>query len=100
MNLTEEQLAKITDPNHPIMLVIERMNKIQDLMAKNDPEIKTHLREIWKACQQYEELAHILTPEQIGVYTKGMQKYSGQYLVVEGAGKKKKSGKTTVDDID
>lgn len=101
MQLTTEQLAKINDPSHPIFLVMERMQQIEDKMRQNDPAIGTHLKEIWKTLQEYEELAHLLTPEQIGVLTRGLQKHTAVQLVVEGANKKSsgKSKKVSVDDL-
>jgi protoheme ferro-lyase len=98
MNLTQEQLAKVT-PDHPIFEVMERMNLIQQKMAQNDPEISTHLKSIWKHLQTYEELAHLLTPEQIGVLMKGMQKHTAIQLVVETPAKGRKKTKPSVDDL-
>lgn len=98
MQLTKEQLDKLT-PDHPIVNVIERLTKIEDGMLKADPELPTHLRAIWKELQQYEELAHLLTPEQIGVLTKGLQKHSAIQLVTEAPKSKGKSKKVGVDDL-
>lgn len=101
MNLTPEQSAKCA-PDHPIYKVMDRLDKIQDTMLRNDPELRTHLKEIHKLCKEYEELAHILTPEQIGVLMKGMQKYTAISIVTESAAKKtssKKLGKLTTDDL-
>lgn len=101
MNLTPEQLAK-TSPDHPIHQVMERLRLVEEKMQKADPEIGTHLKEIHKHLRQYEELAHLLTPEQIGVFMRGMQKYTAIVLVTEDQGKKKSSSrskKPTVDDL-
>lgn len=99
MNLTPEQAEKLT-PDHPIFLCIDRMTKIEEKMKANDPEIATHLREIWKHMQQYEELAHLLNPEQIGVMMKGLQKHTAIQLVVEAPkSASKKSKKVGVDDL-
>ena len=98
MNLTPEQLAKTT-VDHPIHSVLERMQKIQDKMTTADPEIGTHLKAIHKTLQEYEDLAHLLTPEQIGVLMKGLQKYTAISLVMEEAKKSKKSKKVSVDDL-
>lgn len=100
MNLTSEQSAGL-QPDHPIYVVCERMTQIEQKMLKNDPEIAGHLKEIWKMLHEYEELAHLLTPEQIGILTRGLQKHTAITLVVED-GKKKSSGKSkkpTVDDL-
>jgi hypothetical protein len=99
MNLTAEQLAKIT-PDHPIFAVLERMNAIEEKMAQNDPEISTHLKSIWQHLQQYEELAHLLTPEQLGVLMRGMQKHTTIQLVVDTPSKGGRAKrKPTVDDL-
>ncbi len=100
MNLTDEQLAKC-GPDHPIHTVMQRISLIEEKMKTADPEISTHLREIWKQLQTYEELAHILTPEQISILMKGMQKHTAIQLVSEDAGKKKSSRgpKVTADDL-
>lgn len=100
MNLTPEQLAKC-GPDHPIHNILQRMNLIEEKMRAADPEIGTHLKAIWKECQQYEELAHLLTPEQIGSLMKAVQKHTAITLVVEDAGKKTKSKsvKYGVDDL-
>lgn len=98
MNLTPEQTAKLT-PDHPIFAIISRMDAIEQRLATNDPEISTHLREIWKHMQQYEELAHLLTPEQIGVLMKGLQKHTAIQLVVDAPKSSRKSKKVGVDDL-
>lgn len=100
MNLTPEQLAKMT-PDHPLLVVIERITAIENKMMANDPEISTHLKAIWKEMQTYEELAHLLTPEQIGVLMRGMQKHTTIQLVVESTSKggRGKKNKPSVDDL-
>jgi hypothetical protein len=99
MNLTAEQLAKV-GPDHPILTVIERLGKVEEGMLRADPELPTHLKMIWKEMQQYEELAHLLTPEQIGVLTKGLQKYTAVQLVTEAPKRASSRGKKpSVDDL-
>lgn len=100
MNLTPEQLAKITDPNHPIFQVMERITAIEQRLTTNDPEISTHLKVVLKQLQEYEELAHLLTPEQVGILMKGYQKHTGIHLVVEKPTKTSTRGKKpTVEDL-
>jgi len=99
MNLTSEQLAKTT-PDHPIHVVMERLALIEQKLLQNDPQIGTHLKEIHKHLMEYEELSHLLTPEQIGVLMKGFQKHTTIQLVVEGVKKSGgKSKKVSVDDL-
>jgi hypothetical protein len=98
MELTQEQLAKLT-PDHPILVVIERMTLIEKKMKENDPLIASHLKEIWKHMQQYEELAHLLTPEQIGSLSRALQKHTSVTLVVDTPKSKGKAKKYSVDDL-
>jgi hypothetical protein len=94
---TDEQLAKITDPNHPIFQVIQRLDAIEEKMLKQDPEIGTHLKAVHTLLREYEELAHLLSPEQIGVLVKGLQKHTTISLVVEGQAKKSRTKAEKVD---
>ena len=98
MNLTPEQLEKLS-PDHPLFKVIERLGLIEQKMTAQDPEIGTHLKAIHTELRQYEELAHLLTPEQIGVFMKGLQKYAAVSLVMDAPKKSGKSKKIGVDDI-
>ena len=98
MNLTPEQLAKCP-PDSPIFTVMERMEKIQDTMLKNDPELRTHLKAVHTLMKEYEDLPHLLTPEQIGLLMKGMQKYTAISLVVESKSKSSKKAGKSVDDF-
>jgi hypothetical protein len=100
MNLTPEQSANLS-PDHPIFQVMERITKIQEKMVAQDPEIGTHLAAVHKMLGQYEELSHLLTPEQIGVLMQGLQKHTTISLVVEDQkkGTRGKSKKIGVDDI-
>jgi len=99
MNLTPEQLAKC-QPDHPIFEVMTRITAIEDTMLKQDPQLPTHLKVVHKQLQEYEELAHLLTPEQIGVLMKGFQKHTAIQLVVEEQAKpRKRASKVGVDDL-
>lgn len=98
MELTPEQLAKTT-PDHPIHQVLERMTAIEQKLLQNDPEISTHLKAIWTHLQEYEDLAHLLTPQQIGILMKGLQKHSAISLIVEDKKRPSKSKKVTAEDL-
>ncbi len=98
MNLTPEQLAKTT-PDHPIHIVNARIAAIQERMTKNDPEISTHLREVHKMLREYEELAHLLSPEDIGILMRGFQKHTGISLVVDAPKGRAKKEKIGYDDL-
>lgn len=97
MNLTPEQAARL-DPNNPIFVVLERLKLVEEKMKVQDPQISTHLREIWKHMQQYEELAHLLSEEEIGILFRGLQKHTAIDLVVN-ATSKGKSKKVGVQDL-
>lgn len=98
-NLTPEQLAAL-QPDHPIFAIMERMEKIQDTMTRNDPELATHLKVVHKTLGQYEDLPHILTPEEIGVLMNGFKKHAGMVLIAEKPrGSKSKKDKIGLDDI-
>lgn len=97
MNLTPEQTAKL-DPNNPIFVVMERIALIQAKMLAQDPQISTHLKEIWKHMQQYEEIAHLLTEEEIGVVFRALQKHTAIELVVN-TPSKGKSKKVSASDL-
>ncbi len=98
MELTQEQLAKMT-PDHPLLKVIERMTEVEKRLNAADPEISTHLKAIHEQLRDYEDLAHLLTPKQIGVLMAGLQKHTAISLVVEGSKSKAKSKKVTVGDL-
>jgi hypothetical protein len=98
MNITPEQAGKM-DPNNPIFVVMEKLQLIEQKMKAQDPLISTHLKEIWKHMQQYEELAHLLNDEEIGVLFRGLSKHTGITLVAEDSGKRKKAPKVGVDDL-
>ena len=76
-----------------------RIHAIEERMKTNDPEISTHLREVHKHLREYEELAHLLSPEDIGILMRGFQKHAGISLVVEQKTKSTKKAKVGVDDL-
>lgn len=98
MNLTPEQMEKCA-PDHPIFFVLERLKLVQDKLVAADPEIGTHLKAIHTHLRDYEELAHLLSPAQIGVLMKGLQKYTAISLVVEDQNKGTRKKKPTADDL-
>lgn len=98
MELTPEQIAKL-EPSHPLFVVLERMKKVEEKMNTADPEISTHMKAIWQQLQEYDDLAHLLSPQQIGVLMKGLQKHTGISLVVEDKKRPSKSKKITADDL-
>lgn len=98
MELTPEQLLKC-GVDHPIHEVLSRMAEVEKRLLAGDPEISTHLKAIWTQLQEYDDLAHLLSPQQIGVLMKGLQKHTGISLVVEDKKRPSKSKKITADDL-
>lgn len=85
--------------------VFSRIDAIESELLKKDPQLPTHLAAIHKTLIQYEELAHLLSDDQIKILFKGQMKHMAVELIKEGAGKKtsastnKRLSQTTVDDL-
>lgn len=80
--------------------VIGRINEIADGLLKQDPMLPVHLENIHKQLLQYEELVHLLTPEQIGQLMSGQKRHAAVQLVKEVVAKKStRIPKTTADDL-
>lgn len=68
-----------------------KLAALQAALLARDPKMGEHLREIHRYLIQFEELAHLLTEEQIAVILQGQQIKVGVILANETA-KVKKSG--------
>lgn len=81
--------------------VLERLNRLEETLKTQDPQLPMHLQQIHKTLLTYEELVHLLKDEEIKVLMDAMQKYKRVELVKEAATSKGKKAlsKTTVDDI-
>jgi hypothetical protein len=93
-----------TDTSHPQMTSL--LVKIDDLakaLVNNDPKMPEHLKNIHRTLSQYEELAHLLSEEQIAVIIEGAQKKLGIILAAEttktGSGKGKSLKGVTADEL-
>lgn len=74
---------------------LPKLDMLEKSLLANDPKMPGHLREIHAYLIQYEELAHLLSEEQIAVILDGQQKKLGVILAEE----TKKGSKKTVDGI-
>jgi rubrerythrin len=81
--------------------VLERLDKLEQTLKSQDPQIPVHLANIHKTLQTYEELIHLLPDSKIRVLMEAMQKYRKVQLVTEAqtSRSRKSLSKTTEDDI-
>lgn len=81
--------------------VMDRLDKLEETLKSNDPQIPLHLAAIHKTLRTYEELIHLLPDEKIRVLMDAMLKYRKVQLVAEASTSrgKKSLSKTTEDDI-
>lgn len=88
--------------NHAdIMLIKNRIIKLQEAMEKDIPEYASILHTIHKALSKDDELTHMMDEEEVGILLRAMKLRKNVVLVEE---KSKKSAKkslkdTTLDDI-
>jgi hypothetical protein len=86
--------------------VFQRIEAIEKCLLTQDPRLPTHLAVIHSTLIKYEELAHLLSDEQIRMLIAGQKKHAGTELVKESiksktnsAAKNKALSRTTVDDL-
>lgn len=88
---------------HPkLKELLPKLDSLRAALDAKDPKMPTHLKEIHKYLIQFEELAHLLTEEQIAVILEGQQIQVGVVLAEETKKKEKKSSKgekVTADDL-
>lgn len=78
-------------PVHPKLAELEpKLKALEDALLSADPKMPQHLKEIHKYLIQFEELAHLLTEEQMAVIVDGQQRIVGIKLADET--KKQKNG--------
>lgn len=67
--------------NHPDFSVQDFVDTMESMRAAileaSSPDLPQHCSQILKNLQQYEELSYLLTPDQVGVITNALIKYSG-----------------------
>ena len=84
MSLTPE-LQTIVDQT------FQKIHDIEDMLLKRDPMMPMHLANIHKTLIQYEELAHLLSDEQIHQLIKGQTQVTGIEIVKATTSKSKSS---------
>lgn len=97
-------MAEATDMDPIVASVRQRLGEIQAKLLVQDPNLPVHLSAIHTTLLQYEELAHLLSEDEIAVLIKGMEKHSGTELVAAAISKKSgpksvPKGKTISDDL-
>ena len=71
-------------PEHPkLKELMPKLAALEQSLLDADPKMPLHLKEIHKHLIQYEELAHLLTEDQIAVILEGQQKKLGVILANE-----------------
>jgi hypothetical protein len=91
--------------DHPKLAeLLPKLKQVEDALLAADPKLPNHLKEIHKYLIQFEELAHLLSEEQISVIMDAQQKVTGIRLAQETAkGTGKASAKSlkgvTADDL-
>lgn len=87
-------------PKHPKLLELEpKLAALEAALLAADPKMPTHLREIHSYLIQFEELAHLLTEDQIAIILDAQQRKVGIILAEEtkkGRGPNAKGKKETV----
>lgn len=78
--------------------ILGRLDEIHSRLKEADPNLPTHLSAIHKTLLGYEELVHILSDEQIGIYMAGMAKYKNIKLVEEASKARSNSRKKLTED--
>lgn len=82
----------IVSPSHPKLAeLLPKLDQLQAELLASDPKMPGHLKEIHKYLIQYEELAHLLSEEQIAIILSGQQRMVG--IVLANETKAKKVGK-------
>lgn len=100
--MTTEEATALA-PKHPKLLELEpKLKALEDALLKVDPQMPFHLKEIHKHLIQYEELAHLLSEDQIAVILEAQQKKLGVILANEttkSKGNSKIKGGVSADDL-
>lgn len=69
---------------HPKLLeLLPKLKTLEDALLAADPKFPNHLKEIHKYLIQYEELAHLLSEDQIATILEAQQKKVGIVLAAE-----------------
>ena len=86
---TEVKAVEAKIPEHPkLQELLPKLDALEKSLLSADPLMPTHLKEIHKYLIQFEELAHLLTEDQIAVILEAQQKKLGIILAEETKGLK------------
>jgi hypothetical protein len=77
-------------PQHELLL--QKLSLVEEALQTGDPRMKDHLKESHRLLISHEELAHLLSIEEVAKLMAGQQKHVNTVLVGSMTGK---SGKTT-----
>lgn len=84
-----------TETEHPkLKELLPKIDALGAALVANDPKMPTHLKEIHTYLIQFEELAHLLSEEQIAVILSAQQKKLGIILADETKNNKGNSSKS------
>lgn len=76
------------------------LNHLKERLHDIDPELPNHLRVIHTHLRNYDELAHLLSPEEIRTIIQGLKQHTGTELVKATAKKPKtKAAKFDLDEL-
>lgn len=86
---------------HPkLKELLPKLDALEAALLAADPKFPTHLKEIHGYLIQYEELAHLLSEQQIAIILEGQQKKLGVILAEETTKTKGSKAKgVTADDL-
>lgn len=90
MNEIETLPESTRSPQHELLLA--KLAAVEDALASGDPRMKDHLKESHRLLISHEELAHLLSVDQIAGLMAAQQKHVNTILVGSMTGK---TGKTT-----
>lgn len=87
-------------PEHPKLAeLLPKLTALEEALLKNDEKMPSHLKEIHKYLIQFEELAHLLTEEQIAGIMEAQQKVTGIRLAQETKSEKGNANRTNLKGI-
>lgn len=92
-----------SNPQHQEAL--QRLAMLQQALLAKDPSMPMHLKEIHRQLITYEELVHLLKPEDIGIIMAAQQQHTNTTLAAAGTTKSgkaaavKASARLTISDL-
>jgi hypothetical protein len=80
-----------TQPSPQVAALLPKLASLEQALLDGDPKMPVHLKEIHKLLISYEELAHLLSEEQIAVLLSAQGRRVGVLLAEEGKKAEKKA---------